>query len=395
MSEVFICGYRRTPIGRYGGVLSKFRPDDLLGLVFRSVISQLNISSSRIDLVVAGCANQAGEDARNVARMSALLADIPVEVPATTINRLCGSGMDAILYGYYAILSGEVDLVLVGGVESMSRAPYVLSKATGAFDRNIRLFDTTIGARFPNPLIEERFGIHSMPETAANVATEFDISREDQDLFSLRSQTLTNIATSNGRIQDELISAPCVSWPSSDEHPRPQTTFADLSKLPVIAGTTITAGNSAGINDGAASVLLASENAVRINSLYPIAKITGGASSGVAPHLMGLGPIPAVRKLLERLGFTINDFGVIEINEAFASQVLACLRSLQLADDEDRVNPNGGSIALGHPLGMSGTRLVGTAALELRRRREKRALASMCIGVGQGIAISLESAAAF
>lgn len=400
MRDVFICDYIRTPIGRYGGALSSVRTDDLGAVPLRALMARnTGVDWELVDDVIFGCANQAGEDSRNVARMSLLLAGLPEAVPGTTMNRLCGSGMDAILAAGRAIRAGEAELMIAGGVESMSRAPFVMAKADTAFSRHAAIEDSTIGWRFINPLMKAQYGVESMPETAENVAEAFNINREDQDLFALRSQQKAGAARQNGRFTTEI--AP-VSIPqrkddprlvAEDEHPRPDTTLAALGKLtaPFRKGGTVTAGNASGVNDGAAALILASEAAVKAHGLTPIARVLGGAVAGVAPRVMGIGPAPASQKLMARLGLQISDFDVIELNEAFASQSLATLRALGLADDDPRVNPNGGAIALGHPLGMSGARIVGTAALELRAQGGKRALATMCIGVGQGIAAAIET----
>lgn len=400
MPEAYICDYIRTPIGRFGGSLAHVRPDDLGAIPLRSLIDRNpSVDWQAVEDVIFGCANQAGEDNRNVARMSALLAGLPVDVPGTTINRLCGSGMDAVTTAARAIKSGEADLMIAGGVESMSRAPFVMPKAETAFSRANAVYDTTIGWRFVNKLMKQLHGIDSMPETAENVADHFRIERQDQDAFALRSQHRAGAAMASGRLAAEITP---VTIPRSkrepviveaDEHPRPETTDAGLAKLtPIVRPDgTVTAGNSSGVNDGAAALLIASGDAVRKYGLTPLARIMGGAVAGVPPRIMGIGPAPASRKLLARLGLSVRDLDVIELNEAFASQGLATLRALEIADDDPRVNPNGGAIALGHPLGMSGARLVGTAALELRLRGGKRALATMCIGVGQGIALMLEA----
>ncbi len=398
MTEVFVCDYIRTPIGRYAGALSGVRADDLGAVPIRALMDRTPLDWACLDEVVFGCANQAGEDNRNVARMSALLAGLPVTVPGTTINRLCGSGMDAVLTGARAIAAGEMDLVIAGGVESMSRAPLVMPKADAAFSRNAEIFDTTIGWRFVNPAMKAHYGVDAMPETAENVAEDFAISRADQDAFAARSQHKAGRAMENGRLAREITP---VTIPArrgdprvvdTDEHPRPDTTAADLAALraPFRAGGSVTAGNASGVNDGAAALLLASGAAVKRHGLTPVARILGGATAGVAPRIMGFGPAPACDKLLARLGLGVADFDVIELNEAFASQALATLRHLGIADDDGRVNPNGGAIALGHPLGMSGARITGTAALELSLSGGTRALATMCIGVGQGIAMAME-----
>ncbi|MGK0229864.1 MAG: acetyl-CoA acyltransferase [Gammaproteobacteria bacterium] len=399
MRDVFICDYVRTPIGRFGGALSSVRPDDLGAIPLRALAARnLSLDLEAIDEVIFGCANQAGEDNRNVARMSLLLAGYPESVPGVTMNRLCGSGMDAVITAARAIKSGELDMVVAGGVESMSRAPFVMPKADTAFSRNAQIFDTTIGWRFVNPVLKKQYGVESMPETAENVATDFAISREDQDAFALRSQAKAAIAQKSGRLAREIVS---VSIPQRkgdpkvvelDEHPRP-TTLEALSGLgtPFREGGCITAGNASGVNDGAAVLVLASYDAAIKNGLTPIARVLGGATAGVSPRIMGFGPAPASKKLIARLGLSAKDFDVIELNEAFASQGLATLRDLGIADDDPRVNPNGGAIALGHPLGMSGARITGSAALELKLNGGRLALATMCIGVGQGIAVVIEA----
>ena len=399
MTQAFICDPIRTPIGRYGGALSSVRADDLAALPIRELMQRHpDLDWGRIDELFYGNANQAGEDNRNIARMAALLAGLPVEVPGTTINRLCGSGMDAVGLAARSIRAGEAELILAGGAESMSRAPFVMPKATSAFSRNAEIYDTTIGWRFPNPLMKQRYGIDSMPETAENVAEEFGISREDQDAFALRSQQRTAAAQQNGVLAEEIFA---VSIPQrkgdpilveQDEHPRASTTPEALAKLPTPfrEGGTVTAGNASGVNDGACAMLVASEAAAERHGLEPIARIVGMATAGVEPRIMGIGPAPASQKLLERLGLGIADMDVIELNEAFAAQALAVLRQLGLPDDAEQVNPNGGAIALGHPLGMSGARLIATAARELQRRGGRYALCTMCIGVGQGIATVIE-----
>ncbi|RGP38029.1 3-oxoadipyl-CoA thiolase [Pseudotabrizicola alkalilacus] len=398
MTEVFICDYIRTPIGRFGGALSSVRADDLGAVPLRAVMARHDLDWAAVDEVIYGCANQAGEDNRNVARMSLLLAGLPETVPGTTMNRLCGSGMDAVIAGARAIKAGEAGLIIAGGVESMSRAPFVMPKAESAFSRSMEVHDTTIGWRFINPAMTAQYGVDSMPETAENVAEDFNISRADQDSFALRSQQKAGAAIANGRLGREITP---VSIPqrkgdprlvSTDEHPRPDTTLETLQKLPAPfrKGGSVTAGNASGVNDGAAALILASAAAAARHGLTPIARILGGATAGVAPRIMGFGPAPASKRLMARLGLTQADFDVIELNEAFASQDLATLRDLGIADDDARVNPNGGAIALGHPLGMSGARITGSAALQLQLTGGKRALACMCIGVGQGIAIALE-----
>ncbi len=399
MHDAFICDYIRTPIGRYGGALASVRADDLAAVPLAALAARNpSLDLAAIDEVILGCANQAGEDNRNVARMAVLLGGYPETVPGTTMNRLCGSGMDAVLAAARAIKAGEADLVIAGGVESMTRAPFVMPKAQQAFARQNEVHDTTIGWRFVNPILKAQYGIDSMPETAENVAEEFAISREDQDAFALRSQHRAGAAQSSGRLAQEItpVTIPrCKGDPvivETDEHPRPATNVEDLARLKpfVREGGTITAGNASGVNDGAAALIVASEAAIKTHGLRPVARVLGGASIGVAPRIMGIGPAPASEKLMARLGLTQSDFDVIELNEAFASQGLATLRQLGIADDDPRVNRNGGAIALGHPLGMSGARITGSAALDLRPGQ--KALATMCIGVGQGIAIALEAA---
>ncbi|MBY3558558.1 3-oxoadipyl-CoA thiolase [Rhizobium laguerreae] len=399
MTEAFICDYVRTPIGRFAGSLSQVRADDL-GAIPLKALMQRNaaVDWEAVDDVIFGCANQAGEDNRNVARMSALLAGLPITVPGTTINRLCGSGMDAVITAARAIRSGEAELMIAGGVESMSRAPFVMPKAETAFSRAAEIHDTTIGWRFVNPLMKKQYGVDSMPETGENVAEDYHVSREDQDAFAVRSQAKAAAAQANGRLAKEITP---VTIPQrkgdpvivdKDEHPR-ATTIETLAKLATPfkkEGGTVTAGNASGVNDGAAALIVASEAAVRKYGLTPIARILGGAAAAVPPRVMGVGPIPASRKLMARLGMTAEQFDVIELNEAFASQGLAVLRALGIADDDARVNRNGGAIALGHPLGMSGARITGTAALELMQIGGQYSLSTMCIGVGQGIAIALE-----
>ena len=401
MPEAFICAYRRTPIGRFGGALSSVRADDLAAIPLRALMAEhAGVDWEALDDAILGCANQAGEDNRNVARMALLLAGLPVGVSGITINRLCGSGMDAVIAAARAIKAGEADLIVAGGVESMSRAPFVLAKADSAFSRNAEIYDTTIGWRFINPLMKAQYGVDSMPETGENVAEEFGISRADQDAFALRSQQRAAAAQANGRLAREMVP---VTIPKrkgdavivdTDEHPRADTTFEALSRLPAPfrQGGSVTAGNASGVNDGAAALIVASEAAALRHGLTPIARILGGAAAGVPPRIMGMGPAPASKKLCTRLGLSPAAFDLIELNEAFASQSLAVLRELGIPDDADHVNPNGGAIALGHPLGMSGARLVGTAALELSLTGKRRALATMCVGVGQGIALALEIA---
>ena len=398
MAEAFICAYLRTPIGRFGGALSSVRPDDLGAVPLKALMAaNAGVDWSGIDDVIFGCANQAGEDNRNVARMSLLLAGLPLSVPGTTINRLCGSGMDAVIAAARAIKSGEAELLIAGGVESMSRAPFVMPKAETAFSRQAEIHDTTIGWRFVNPKMQAQYGVDAMPETGENVAREFGVSRADQDAFAARSQDKAVAAQASGRLAREIVP---VAVPQKrgdpvmvdrDEHPRAGTTVETLGKLrPLFAEGTVTAGNASGVNDGAAALIIASEAAARKHGLTPIARIMGGATAGVPPRIMGMGPAPATEKLCARLGLSADEFDVIELNEAFASQGIAVLRQLGIGEDADHVNPNGGAIALGHPLGMSGARIAGTAALELALGGKRRALATMCIGVGQGIAIALE-----
>jgi len=390
----------RTPIGRYGGALSSVRPDDLAATTIRSLLERHPaLDPAAIDDVILGCANQAGEDNRDVARMAVLLAGLPDSVPGTTVNRLCGSGLDAVLFAARTIAHGDAELIVAGGVESMSRAPFVIPKAEKAFDRSAEIFDTTIGWRFVNAALAEQYGTDSMPETGENVAADFDVSRSDQDAFALRSQERAAAAQASGRLGRELVA---VSVPQRrgepvavdrDEHPR-ETSLEALAKLPTPfrKDGSVTAGNSSGVNDGAAALLIASEGAVERFGLEPLARVRAGAVAGVPPRIMGFGPVPATRKLLSRAGVEIADLDLIELNEAFAAQALAVLRELGLPDDADHVNPNGGAIALGHPLGMSGARLALTAALELREREAKLALCTMCVGVGQGVAALLERA---
>jgi 3-oxoadipyl-CoA thiolase len=398
MTEVYICAYKRTPIGRFGGVLSSVRPDDLGAVPLKALMAEhTGVDWEAVDDVIFGNANQAGEDNRNVARMSLLLAGLPLGVTGTTINRLCGSGMDAVITAARAIRSGEAELMIAGGTESMSRAPFVMPKAETAFSRSAEIHDTTIGWRFINPLMREMYGVDSMPETGQNVANDYNVSREAQDAFGVRSQEKAVAAQQSGRLGKEIVP---VTIPQrkgdplvveKDEHPRAGTTMEVLAKLrPISPGGSVTAGNASGVNDGAAALIIASEAAARKHGLTPIARILGGATAGVPPRIMGMGPAPASQKLMARLGLSAADFDVIELNEAFASQGIAVLRELGVAEDDARVNPNGGAIALGHPLGMSGARITGTAALELSLNGGKRALATMCIGVGQGIAVALE-----
>ncbi|ODT83264.1 MAG: 3-oxoadipyl-CoA thiolase [Pelagibacterium sp. SCN 64-44] len=398
MTDAYICDYIRTPIGRFGGALAMVRPDDLGAIALTALVARnRGIDWEAVDDVIFGNANQAGEDNRNVARMSLLLAGLPLSVTGTTINRLCGSGMDAVLVAARAIKAGEADLVIAGGTESMSRAPFVMPKADSAFSRKAEIYDTTIGWRFVNPRMKTLHGVDSMPETGENVARDFGVSREAQDAFAVRSQDKAVAAQQNGRLAKEITQ---VAIPqkkgdpvivSVDEHPRAGTNMETLGRLkPLFPEGSVTAGNASGVNDGAGALIIASEAAIKRHGLTPIARISGGAVAGVAPRIMGMGPAPATQKLCARLGLTPDDFDVIELNEAFASQGIAVLRELGLAEDDARVNPNGGAIALGHPLGMSGARITGTAALELSLTGKKRALATMCIGVGQGIAVALE-----
>ena len=400
MPEAYLVDGTRTPIGRYAGALASVRADDMAAHVIRALMARFPAELvAAVDEIILGSANQAGEDNRNVARMAGLLAGLPVEIPGTTVNRLCGSGLDAVGIAARAIKAGEAELIIAGGVESMTRAPLVMGKAQEAFQRSAEVFDTTIGWRFVNPLMKAQYGIDSMPETAENVAEEFKVSREDQDSFALRSQARASRAQKNGRLAREITP---VSIPQKkgepiiidhDEHPR-ETTLEKLAALgtPFRKGGTVTAGNASGVNDGAAALLIASEAAVKRFGLSPLARVTGLATAGVAPRIMGIGPAPATQKLSARLGIKPSAFDVIELNEAFAAQGLASLRLLGLPDSADHINPNGGAIALGHPLGMSGARLALTAAIELKDRGGKRACATMCIGVGQGIALALESA---
>jgi 3-oxoadipyl-CoA thiolase len=398
MTAALLCDFVRTPIGRFGGSLASVRADDLGAIALRALIERCtSLDPSQIDEVFYGCANQAGEDNRDVARMAALLAGLPVSVPGITLNRLCASGLDAVGTAARAINAGAISLAVAGGVESMSRAPFVMGKATSAFSREAKLEDTTIGWRFVNPVFERQYGIESMPETAENVAADYQISREDQDAYALQSQQRAAAAQDSGFFAEEIVpvSIPAKGGPTlvtRDEHPRPDTTLAALAKLraPFRAGGSITAGNASGVNDGAAAMFIATEAAARENGLTPRARILGMASAGVDPRVMGIGPVPASRKLMARLGLGMADFDVIEINEAFASQVIACLRALGVDPADPRVNPHGGGIALGHPLGMTGARLALTAAHALNRSGGKRALVTLCVGVGQGVALALE-----
>jgi 3-oxoadipyl-CoA thiolase len=398
MREAYICAYKRTPIGRFGGALSSVRPDDLGAIPLKALMAEhTSVDWEAVDDVIFGNANQAGEDNRNVARMSLLLAGMPLTVTGTTINRLCGSGLDAVLTAARAIISGEAELMIAGGTESMSRAPFVMPKAETAFSRNAEIYDTTIGWRFVNPQMKALYGTDSMPETGENVARDFDVSRDAQDQFAVMSQTKAATAQANGRLEREIVPVTIKGRKgdtvvSQDEHPRADTTIETLTKLrPLFPSGSVTAGNASGVNDGAAALIIASADAAKKHGLTPIARIVGGGTAGVAPRVMGIGPAPATQKLLKRLGLTVADLDVIELNEAFASQAIAVLNELGIAADDERVNPNGGAIALGHPLGMSGARIIGSAALELSLTGKKRALATMCIGVGQGISAVIEA----
>jgi len=399
MESAYICDAIRTPFGRYGGKLASIRTDDLAAIPLRALVERnANVDWNALDDVVYGCANQAGEDNRNVARMALLLAGLPKEVSGSTVNRLCGSSMDAIACAARAIKSGETDLIIAGGVESMSRAPFVVAKADSAYSRSMKMEDTTLGWRFINPLMMARYGAESMPETGENVAEEFHIGRKDQDLFALRSQQRAAEALCSGRLKQEIVAAPIPQKKgdpilfSEDEHPRPDTTLEALSKLkPVVKPNgTITAGNASGVNDGACALLLSSEAALKRHGLTPKARVVAAAAAGVAPRIMGMGPAPATRKVLAKAGLSLGQMDVVELNEAFASQALAVLHDLKIPDDAPHVNPNGGAIAIGHPLGASGARLVTTALYQLLRTNGKYALCTMCIGVGQGIALILE-----
>jgi len=398
MKTVFICDAVRTPIGRYGGSLSSVRTDDLAAIPLRALMQRhAKADWEQLDEVVLGCANQAGEDNRNVARMALLLAGISQGVPGVTVNRLCASGMEAIGYAARGVAAGEMEFAIAGGVESMSRAPFVMGKADQAFSRSADIFDTTIGWRFINPLMKKQYGVDSMPETGENVAREFAVSREDQDAFALRSQQRAARAQASGFLTEEIVPVEVpgkkgVTVVSADEHPRPDTTFEALAKLePAFRSPgTVTAGNASGVNDGAAALIVASEEAVKRHGLTPRARVLGMAAAGVPPRIMGIGPVPSTKRLLARLKFSMADFDFIELNEAFASQALACLRQLEIADDAANVNANGGAIALGHPLGMSGARLVLTAVHQLQKTGGKLALATMCVGVGQGVSIAVE-----
>jgi 3-oxoadipyl-CoA thiolase len=398
LRDVFLCDAARTPIGRYGGALAKIRTDDLAAIPIRALVARNpKIDWAALDEVVLGCANQAGEDNRNVARMALLLAGLPAAVPGVTVNRLCGSGLNAVGDAARAIRAGEIELAIAGGVESMTRAPFVTGKAAEAFQRSAEIHDTTIGWRFINPLMKAQYGVDAMPETAENVAEDYQVSRADQDAFALRSQQRARAAAAAGFFAQEIVpvevkggkAGPVIV--ATDEHPRPDTTLDALAKLRPIARNpgTVTAGNAAGINDGAAAMILASEQAAQRHGLTPRARVLGMASAAVPPRVMGIGPVPATRKLMALLSLKIGDFDLIEINEAFASQGLACLRQLGIADDAEHVNPHGGAIALGHPLGMSGARLAMTAVHGLAARGGKLALATMCVGVGQGVSLAL------
>lgn len=399
LRDAYICDFVRTPIGRFGGSLSKVRPDDLAAHVIKALIARNpSLDKNKIEDVFFGCANQAGEDNRNIARMGLLLAGLPVGIPGNTINRLCASGLDAVGSAARAIKAGEISLAIAGGAESMSRAPFVMGKATEAFSRNAEIYDTTIGWRFINPLMKQQYGVDSMPETGENVAEEYQVKREDQDMFALRSQHRAVAAQKRGYFDGEIVPIEVPGGKAGpvkvdkDEHPRGDTTIETLAKLktPFRNPGTVTAGNASGVNDGAAALIIASEEAAKANGLKPRARILGMASAGVPPRIMGIGPVPAVEKLSARLGIPANKFDVIELNEAFASQALACVRQFGLADDAAHVNANGGAIALGHPLGMSGARIAGTAMRALEESGGKYGLATMCVGVGQGVALAIE-----
>ena len=398
MREAYLCDGIRTPIGRYAGALARVRADDLAAIPLRTLMRRATAADwAALDEVVLGCANQAGEDNRNVARMALLLAGLPETTPGLTVNRLCASGLDAVGYAARAIKSGEADLILAGGVESMSRAPFVMAKAEAGFSRSAKIEDTTIGWRFVNPAMQKAYGIDSMPETAENVARDYQISRADADAFAARSQARTQAAVAAGFFDAEIVTVEIpgkagAASVATDEHPRPETTLEMLAQLkPVVRdGACVTAGNASGVNDGAAALLVASEDAIRRHGLKPRARVLGYATAGVAPRVMGIGPVPATRKLLARLEIGIADFDVVELNEAFAAQALAVLRQLGLPDDAEQVNPHGGAIALGHPLGASGARLALTALRALEARNGKRALVTLCVGVGQGAAMVIE-----
>jgi 3-oxoadipyl-CoA thiolase len=399
LRDAYICDFARTPIGRYGGALSKVRTDDLAAIPLKALIARnKSVDWSKLDDVFFGCANQAGEDNRNVARMALLLAGLPASVPGVTVNRLCASGLEAVGQAARAVKAGETELAIAGGVESMSRAPFVMGKATEAFQRSAEIYDTTIGWRFINPLMKAQYGVDSMPETGENVAEEFQVSREDQDKFALRSQQRAVAAQKSGFFAQEIVPVEVPGGKNGpvkvdhDEHPRADTTLEGLGKLktPFRNPGTVTAGNAAGINDGACALIIASEDAVKAYGLKPRARILGMASAGVPPRIMGIGPVPATEKLLTRLGIKISKFDVIELNEAFASQAIAVLRQLGVAEDADYVNPHGGGIALGHPLGMTGARIAGTAMHALEEKGGKLGLATLCVGVGQGVSLALE-----
>ena len=399
MEEAFLCDGIRTPVGRYGGALSSVRTDDLGAIPLKALMERNpEVDWEAVDDVILGCANQAGEDNRNVARMASLLSGLPQTVPGATVNRLCGSGLDAVGIASRAIKSGDQQLVIAGGVESMSRAPFVMGKASAAFSRNAEIFDTTIGWRFVNKLLQKQYGIDSMPETAENLAKEFNISREDQDAFAWHSQQKTGQAQESGRLATEIVPVSIAQRKGDpllveqDEHPRPETKLEKLGKLstPFRENGCITAGNASGVNDGAAALIVASEKMAIKQNLTPVARIVGMATAGVEPRIMGYGPVPATQKLLSLTGISLGEIGVIELNEAFAAQAIAVMRALKLSDDDERVNPNGGAIALGHPLGMSGARLALTAMRELQLSKERFALCTMCIGVGQGISMLIE-----
>lgn len=399
MEEAFLCDGIRTPVGRYGGALSSVRTDDLGAIPLKALMERNSgVDWEEVDDVILGCANQAGEDNRNVARMASLLSGLPQTVPGATVNRLCGSGLDAVGIASRAIKSGDQQLVIAGGVESMSRAPFVMGKASAAFSRNAEIFDTTIGWRFVNKLLQKQYGIDSMPETAENLAKEFNISRKDQDAFAWHSQQKTGQAMESGRLATEIVPVSIAQRKGDpllveqDEHPRPETKLEKLGKLstPFRENGCITAGNASGVNDGAAALIVASEKMAIKQNLTPVARIVGMATAGVEPRIMGYGPVPATQKLLSLTGISLGEIGVIELNEAFAAQAIAVMRALKLSDDDERVNPNGGAIALGHPLGMSGARLALTAMRELQLSKERFALCTMCIGVGQGISMLIE-----
>jgi len=399
MRDVFLCDAVRTPIGRFGGALAKVRTDDLAAVPLKALTKRnAKVDWSALDEVYFGCANQAGEDNRNVARMALLLAGLPDSIPGVTVNRLCASGLDAVGHAARAIRAGETELAIAGGVESMTRAPFVMGKASEAFQRSNEIFDTTIGWRFINPLMKAQYGVDSMPETGENVAEEFQVARKDQDAFAVRSQQRAGKAIAAGYFAEEIVPVEAPGGKNGpivvdkDEHPRPETSLETLAKLktPFRNPGSVTAGNASGVNDGAAAMILASADAVKRHGLTPRARILGMASAGVPPRIMGIGPVPSTRKLMERLKLKIGDFDVIELNEAFASQSLACVRQLGLADDAEHINPHGGAIALGHPLGMSGARLALTAAHALEKRGGRLGLATMCVGVGQGVSLALE-----